>query len=86
MTKVLRKRGRTTKTRSFYYPGFFLIFVFWVASSALCYTGIIVFDSRTFDGAIILGLGLTASVYGVIEFLKRLYDDGTTVFRKRDEQ
>lgn len=85
MTKTGHKRRRVSKRRSFYYPGFILIFLFWVAASMLCYSGIIVFDSRTLDGATILGLGLTASVLGAIEFLKRLYDDEARTFGRKKE-
>jgi hypothetical protein len=83
MRKNNQKRGKNSKKRSFYYIGFALLFSFWVSMSALCYTGIIAFDPKTVDGALVLGLGLTGSVYGGFEFLKKVYDDGVSTFKKK---
>jgi len=40
----------------------------------LCYSRIIVFDSSTLGGAMLLGFILTSSVLSIIHLLKMIYD------------
>ena len=79
---VKHRRGHRKKSKRVkLHNVVFLCFVaLWVILTFLCYLGLIEFDSRSLDGAIISGLFLTASIMGAIKLLKVLFDDGLKKF------
>jgi hypothetical protein len=49
-----------------------LLIAVWIISVVLCFLGIISFNSRSPDGAMLVALGLTSSFHAAISFLKGL--------------
>jgi hypothetical protein len=47
----------------------------WAILTALFYFGVIIFDSRSLDGAMTTGLIISVAIIDAIRLLKRMYND-----------
>ena len=72
----MRGHRKKSKRVKFHNVVFLSLVALWVILTLLCYSGVIEFDSRSLDGAIISGLFLSASIIGAIKLLKILFDEG----------
>lgn len=73
----LKKKDKPKRAgqRGIQNAGFELYIGLWFVLTILFYFGVIVFDSRSLDGAIASGLVLSNSILDYIRFSRRLYDD-----------
>lgn len=62
------------KGKGTYRVGFIALLALWVTMTAFCYYGVITFDSRGPEGAMLSGFIIAASILGMISALKVLYD------------
>jgi hypothetical protein len=77
-----RKQGKTSKKR-LNIVGYILFVLLWTIITVLYYFGIIRFDSRSIDGAAVSGLGFSALIIGALSFLRHIYKDGLSAFRRK---
>jgi hypothetical protein len=64
--------------------GFLSVVILWILLTFFCYSTIIVFDSTTLGGAMLLGFILTSSVLSIIHLLKMIYDRTYSALTEED--